>query len=86
MDRKDRTMIFEPLLLMLKQRTGIVVILTIIILLLSKALDIDNEIAITISGLVISYVLKQGYVDGQEAAQKIKNALEEEVKHIANKE
>lgn len=71
MDRSNRVTFLEPLLLILKQRTGIATILGIILAIVLHYLDFPKEAITEVVALVFVYVVGQKWVDAREASAPI---------------
>ena len=77
MNRENRTAILEPIMLILKQRTGIATVIAMIVgaFMQSQGSSVE-EIAMILSPIFV-YVGKQGYIDSKESSAETTQKLEE---------
>ena len=77
MNRENRTAILEPIMLILKQRTGVATVIAMIVgaFMQSQGSSVE-EIAMILSPIFV-YIGKQGYVDSKESSAETVQKLEE---------
>ena len=77
MDRSQRSAIIEPILLILKQRTGVATIAAIIVAAIMLYFDRSAEEISVLLVPILMYIGKQGYVDAKEnGAEVVKEVVE----------
>lgn len=85
MDRSERTPIVEPILLILKQRTGIASVLSIVLAVSMLVYGFEiNEVILVISP-IFAFVAKQTFLDaGENSERVVKEVIEalEEAKDV----
>lgn len=71
MDRKERTIILEPFMLILKQRTGIASVIAVVLAIFLYSNEFSLEaIAMTIAPIFM-YIGKQTYLDSKETSSNL---------------
>lgn len=85
MDRSERTPILEPILLILKQRTGIATIASVLISFVMIYFGFDTQQILMIVSPIFVYVARQTVIDaGENGGNVVKEVVEvvEEVKDV----
>lgn len=73
MESNERTPILEPLLLILKQRTGVATVIGVIVAVVLYLMGFPSEVIQSVVALVFVYVGGQKWVDGKESATPVIN-------------